>query len=465
LCGLIQIGMGLARLGELVNFISHSVMVGFTTGAALLIAAGQLGTVLGLSGPKPTGFFPQLGWVLTNITNCNPWSLALAVLTIILCLALRRVSRRFPATLTALIIAGLAGALLDAQARGVALAGPIPDILPPLSLPPSFDLGIVNDLFMPALAIALLGAVESLTMGKQLAAVRGDHFDGSRELVGQGLGNVAAGLTSGIPGCGSFTRSAIMIASGGRTRMGTVFSGLLALPLLAVMAPFISWLPMPALGGVLLIICVQMINPESLRLCFMATRIDRAVLLLTFASTLLLDLERAVFIGVLASLVLYVYKTAHPRVRRLSPSDPLLQDAPPNLPPDIAVYLIEGTLFFGAIHDLERQLEENERQPARLVVLQLTRVFWVDASGAHALAQFLERCHARSIPVILVIGSRNVREVLMRSGVLDQLGSGFVAETTREGLHMALELLQHIHCRDGVCALLPGTGGRTIHGE
>jgi len=295
-------------------------------------------------------------------------------------------------------------------------------------------------------------------MGKQLAAVKGDHFDGSRELIGQGLGNVAAGLTSGIAGCGSLTRSAVMIASGGRTRMGTVFSGLLALPLLLAVAPFMSWLPMPALGGILLIVCVQMINMESIRLCLTATRIDRAVLLLTFASTLLLDLERAVFIGVLASLILYVYKTAHPRVRRLAPQDPLMQYAPPNLPPGIAVYLIEGTLFFGAIHELERQLEEEDRLPARLILLHLTRVFWVDATGAHALSQFLERCHARSIPVVLVVGSSNVRDVLRRSHVLEQISDGFIAETIRDGLCMAADLLHRIHCRDGVCALLPDTG-------
>ncbi|MBQ4568388.1 MAG: SulP family inorganic anion transporter [Desulfovibrio sp.] len=448
LCGLLQLGMGLARLGELVNFISHSVMVGFATGAALLIGAGQLGTVLGFTGPKPTGFFPQILWAAQGLGNINLWSLGLASLTIVLCLLLRRISPRFPATLVALILVGLTAYLLDAPAHGVKLVGPIPSIIPPLSLPPGFELGIINDLFMPALAIALLGAVESLAMGKQLAAVRGDHFDGSRELVGQGLGNIAAGLTSGIPGCGSFTRSAVMIASGGRTRLGSALSGLLALPMLLALSPLVSWLPMPALGGVLLMVCAGMINLESFRFCFMATRVDRAVLLLTLGSTLLLDLERAVFVGVLASLILYIYKTSHPRVRRLEVDDPLLEDAPPDLPPGIAVYLIEGTLFFGAIHELERQLEAEEQQPARLVVLHLTRVFWLDASGAHALASFLERCHARSTPVILVVGSQNVRDVLARSRVLDGLSDGFVAGTTQEGLRMAVTLLRRIQGQD-----------------
>lgn len=448
LCGLIQVGMGLARLGELANFISYSVMVAFATGAALLIAAGQLKTVLGLTGPKPAGFFPQINMALQNINQIHYWSLGLAVLTIALILVLRRISRRFPATLGALALAGAAGALLRVEERGVALVGPVPSIIPPFSLPPSFDLTALGDLFMPALAIALLGAVESLAIGKQMAAVRGDSFDGSQELIGQGLGNMAAGLTSGIPGCGSFTRSSLMVASGGRTRMCSVFSGLLALPLLCALAPLMRWLPLPALGGVLLLISFQMIDRGAIRLCLVATRIDRAVLLLTFAATLVLDLERAIFVGVLLSLILFIYKTAHPRVRRLRPEDPLLRNAPPDMPPGVAVYVIEGTLFFGAIHELERQLYEEDREPARLVVLHLTRVFWLDASGAHALAQFVERCYARSMPVILVVGSRNVREILQRTGILDYLSSGFAAATFHEGLALAASLLNRISCRE-----------------
>ena len=443
--------MGLARLGDLANFISHSVMVAFATGAALLIAAGQLKTVLGLTGPKPAGFFPQIGMAFRNLDQINYWSLGLAVLTIVLIVALRRISRRFPSTLIALALVGAVGAIFQVKERGVTLVGPIPNVIPPFSLPPAFDITALGDLFMPALAIALLGTVESLAIGKQMAAIKGDSFDGSQELIGQGLGNIAAGLTSGIPGCGSFTRSALVVTSGGNTRMGTVYSGLLALPMLFVLAPLMSWLPMPALGGVLLLISFQMIDRESIRLCLVATRIDRAVLLLTFAATLILDLERAIFVGVLLSLVLFIYKTAHPRVLRLRPEDPLLRDATPDLPPGIAVYVIEGTLFFGAIHELERQLYEEDREPARLVLLHLTRVFWLDASGAHALAQFVERCYARSMPVILVVGSRNVRDILRRTGILDYLSSGFVAETINEGLRLATNLLNRVSCRDNQC--------------
>ena len=123
------------------------------------------------------------------------------------------------------------------------------------------------------------------------------------------------------------------------------------------------------------------------------------------------------------------------------------------MPPGVAVYVIEGTLFFGAIHELERQLEEEDREPARLVVLSLTRVFWLDASGAHALEQFVERCYARSLPVILVVGSRNVRDILRRTGILEHLSAGFVADTMDQGLQLASNLLQRITCRGDDCEL------------
>ena len=450
-CGLIQVGLGLARLGDLVNFISHSVMVAFTAGAALLIAAGQMHTLMGLTGPKPSGFFNQMFGALHGLPFMNYWCFATAVATLALTVAFKRFSRRFPASLAALATVTALGALLDVGSHGVPLVGEIPSVIPPLSLPPAFDLDAVRDLFMPALAIALLGTVESLAIGKQLANIKGDSFDGSQELIGQGIGNIAAGFTSGIPGCGSFTRSALVVTSGGRTRMGTVFSGILALPLLFALAPLISWLPLPALSGILLLISFKMIDVEAIRLCVVATRMDRWVLLTTFLATLIFDLEKAIFTGVMLSLTLFIYKTAHPRVHRLHKGDPLLREAPPDMPEGVAVYVIEGTLFFGAIHELERQLQAEECEPARLVVLHLTRVFWLDASGAHALSQFVERCYAQSLPVILVVGSPAVRDILKRTGILDYLSNGFVAETTREGLRAAASLLERIVCRDGIC--------------
>lgn len=447
LVGLMQVAMGLARLGDLANFISHSVMVGFASGAALLIVAGQLRTMLGLDIPSTSGFFPALLQVGRHLSGVQFWSLGVTLATIVLVVAARRISRRLPGALLALVLVSLGCWLLNAPGHGVRLVGDIPQGLPPLSLPPSVDLAAIRDLFLPALAIAMLGAVESLAIGKNLAAVRGDTFDGSRELIGQGLGNVAAGLTSGIPGCGSFTRSVLNVTSGGRTRFATVFSGLVTIPILLVLAPLGGYIPLPALGGILLVIAWGMIDRTAIRLCLVATRVDRTVLLVTFGSALLLDLEQAVFLGVLLSLALFLYKESHPRVVRIDKDSAVLAPYPwARDCPHMNVYFIEGTLFFGAISELERQLHEQESTSAKVIVLNLGRVFWIDASGAHALEQFTERCHARSIPLVLVTGGDTVEKILQRTGVLDHMGEGFVARTLPQGLRYAHDLLHRVPC-------------------
>lgn len=461
LTGVIQIAMGLARLGELANFISHSVMVAFMTGAAALIAAGQIKNLLGLHVASTPGFFPQLHDTLLHLHQTNFWSLGTAACTILCILLLRRVSTRLPSSLIALTLVSLGAWLLDLQQHGVRLAGAIPRELPPLSLPPMPDLRVIRDLFLPALAIALLGAVESLAIGKNLSSIKGDHFNGSQELAAQGLGNVAAGLTSGIPGCGSFTRSALNVAAGGRTCFATVFSGVFTVPLLLLLAPLAEYIPMPSLAGILIVISIGMINKRDIALCLRATRIDRAVLLVTFGATLLLDLEQAVFLGVLLSLTLFLYKVSHPRVERLTPDSPLMAPYPWAAHcPQLAVYVIEGTLFFGAINELERRLHAEESSACRVAVLHLARVFWVDASGAHALEQFMEHCLARSIPLVLVVGNKNVQDILQRTGLLDHLGEGFVAHNLQDALYSAYTLLLRStcsHCEEehGPCPIPP----------
>ena len=445
LCGLIQIAMGLARLGELTNFISHSVMTAFVTGAALLIAAGQLPTILGITIPKTSGFFPQLATVFAHVEDTNLWSFGICIVTMLLIVLFKRISRRFPATLAALAVAGLLAALTGAAEHGVRMVGPIPSVIPPLSIPQTFDPNVWRELFLPALAVALLGTVESLTIAKQMATIKRDTFDGSREMIGQGLGNVVAGFTSSLPGCGSFTRSALMFASGGKTRFGAVFTGLISLPILFLLAPLVSWLPMPALSGVLLLACAQMIDADSLRLSFCTTRIDRIVLVVTLASTLVLDLEKAIFIGVLISLVLFIHVTSHPRVRKLPHNSPLLRSVP-DRPKGLVVYTIEGALYFGAISELERKLMKLEKKSVRCIILHINRVFFVDASGAHALTLFIERCYARSVPVILVASNREIRETLRRAGMLAYLSEGFLTHRLEDGLRMGIDLVNRISC-------------------
>ncbi|MEG2173225.1 MAG: SulP family inorganic anion transporter [Desulfovibrionaceae bacterium] len=447
LTGVLQIVMGFARLGELVNFISHAVMVGFTAGAALLIGSGQIKNILGISYSTGSSFFPQIWDGLCHISGAHGWSVGVGCATMVCVLVLRHFWPRWPVTFISISLAALGSWFFDVQAYGVHLVGAMPQELPPLSLPPRVDVQVIRDLFFPAIAIALLGAVESLAIGKSMASARGQQVDGNQELIAQGLGNVAAGLTSGIPGCGSFARTAVNSKSGAKTRFSAAFSALYTLAFMLLLAPAVSYIPMPALAGILFVIIWGMIDTEGLKLCWKATRIDRSVLLFTFGATLVLNLEQAILLGVILSLVLFLFKLSHPRVSLLLPSDPLLQPYPWACQcQTLSVYMVEGTLFFGAISELENRLRMQDSKGCRVVVLHLARVFWVDASGVHALEQFVERCHARSIPLVLVVGNDNVEAILHRTGLLSYLGEGFMVRTLHEGLHSARALLRRGHC-------------------
>lgn len=449
LTGVLQMAMGFARLGELVNFISHSVMVGFTAGTALLIGAGQIKNLLGVSYSTASGFFPQVWGGMQHLSVLHTWSLGIGLGTMLSVVLLRYWWPRLPVAFITLSLAALASWALDLQQYGVRLVGVMPQELPPLSLPAEFNVQVIRDLFFPAMAIALLGAVESLAIGKGMASAKGEYMDGNQELIAQGLGNMAAGLTSGIPGCGSFARSAVNIKTGARTRLAAVLAGVYTLGFMLLLAPAVSYIPMPALAGILFVIIWGMIDHEGIRLCWLATKVDRYVLSGTFLATLLLDLEQAILLGVILSLVLFLFKVSHPRVSLLTADNPLLEPyAWTRQCKDLTVYMVEGILFFGAISELEQRLQASSlRGECRAVVLHLARVFWVDASGVHALEQFVERCHARSLPLVLVVGSNNVEAILSRTGLLSHLGEGFMVHTLHEGLLFAHSLLQNSTCK------------------
>jgi SulP family sulfate permease len=455
--GAIQLCMGLARFGELAGYISHAVMTGFITGAALLIAGGQLKHMLGLHFISPGGFFPHIMEVGRRIAHVNPYSLAFGLGAIGLIVVLRRFLPRWPGALLALALCSLAATLTDAKNLGVAMAGAIPPGLPSLSLPPPPDLELMRAFFLPALAIAIVGAVESIAIAKNMAAAKNQDFDPSRELVAQGLGNVSAGFCSGIPGCGSFVRSAVNLAAGARSRFAGVFTGLFTFIALLLFAPLMENVPLPALAGMLMVVARGMIKGEDILFCLRATRSDRLALLASLGAALFFDLEKAILLGVPLSLMLFVRKASQVVLRRIPPEHPVFRTFPwAGACPHAAIFYMAGTLFFGAINELERQLREHERQLPRILILHLNRVFWIDASGAHALEQFFERCLARGIVPILVHDSEAVRALLERTGMLDHLGEGFVARDLPDALDFAGSLLAKHCCLKGGCARAEG---------
>ncbi|MCU0558493.1 MAG: SulP family inorganic anion transporter, partial [Desulfobacterales bacterium] len=258
--GVIQLGMGVARLGVFLNFVSHSVILGFSTGAAVLIGFKQIPNFLGVKLEKGVSLPGALWSLLTSLSGVHAPTLALGLLTVLVVVVLKKLRPAWPGTLLAMLLTGLLVGAFDLGAQGVAVVGAIPRSLPPFHLPAVGWDEHIGRLVPGALAIAILGLVEAASIAKAIAGQTHQRINLNQEFLGQGLANLAAGLFSGYPGSGSFTRSAINFRSGGKTPMSGIISGVAVAVTVLAAAPLAAHLPVAALAGALLVISWEMIK-------------------------------------------------------------------------------------------------------------------------------------------------------------------------------------------------------------
>ncbi len=299
LTGLIQLAIGLAHLGRLAHYISHSVVVGFTTGAAFLIAASQLKHFLGLSGTSATGFFGQLVQAITLLHTAGTNAIAVGVVAFAVTVAVQSINRRLPHMILGMVCAGLVAAWLG----GVSTLGALPAALPQLSQP-SFDPAVWGRLSSSAAIIAVLGLTEAIAIARSLSLRTGQTINGNQEVIGQGLSNIVGSFLSAYPSSGSFTRSGLNLDAGAQTPMAAVFSSLFLMGIVLCVAGWISYLPMPAMAGILFLVAWSLIDRKEIRAIIRGPKHELAIFLVTFVSTLVVQLEYAVFVGIAVSLLL-----------------------------------------------------------------------------------------------------------------------------------------------------------------
>ncbi|MGR4067062.1 SulP family inorganic anion transporter [Billgrantia sp. C5P2] len=415
LAGVFQLLLGLARLGVLIDLVSHSVVTGFTAGAALIIATSQLPYALGLSAIENNGFLAIWPRLLERLGDIRPDAVLITGFTLVACLAFRRWLPRWPGMLLVLMAASLLAAWLDPGHAEIPRIGEVPAGLPPLSMPDlSFD--TLRLLTPGAIALGLLGLVEATAIARAMAVRTGERPNGNQEFIGQGLSNIGGAFFSAYVSSGSFTRSGLNASAGACSPMAAVLSALFLIPLMLLAAPLLHHVPLPAMAGLLLLVAARLIDWHSIREALSTSRSEMAVLLITFFSTLLLALEFAIYFGVLASLALYLRRTTRPPVVEgtLSHAPQTIQQAVEE--PGCNVVRIDGSLFFGACESVARRLERCDRP--NLVILA-AGINFIDLSGIHLLQRQARLCHARGGKLYLAWTKPDVMARLQRAGFVD----------------------------------------------
>ncbi len=404
--GTLQLAMGLARLGQLVNFISHTVVVGFTAGAGVLIMASQLRNFFGMPIPRGASFLETLRQFVVHLPDVQPWVLAVGLATLLSGLAVRRWWPKVPYMIVAMLVGSVTAWLLNLQfgtaTTGIMTIGALPGALPPLSMP-EFSLETEKRLLGIALAVTALGLTEAVSIARSIAVKSGQRIDGNQEFIGQGLSNIVGSFFSAYASSGSFNRSGVNYEAGARTPLAAAFAaGFLVLILLAV-APLAAYLPNAAMAAILFLVAWGLFDFHHIGSIVRASRSEAAVLGVTFTATLVMHLEMAVLAGVLLSLLLYLNRTSKPSLRSLVPdaADPqrklVERRAGVAECPQLKVLRIEGSLYFGAVNHVGEYLHHlEERKPGQKHLLILGRSMnFVDIAGAELLAQEARRRRTR----------------------------------------------------------------------
>ncbi len=446
MAGVLLFAMGALHLGTLVRFIPVSIVIGFTTGIAIIIALSQVRDFLGLSVEKmPSNFFSQIGVLAGAIDTVNwtAFAMGLACLLVIVAWPAARTERpgnwrfvtaKLPSTIVVLTLSALLvwGFNLQVETIGSRF-GSLPRGLPAPALP-HFDWATAQNLLVPTVAIALLGAIESLLCARVADGMIGDRHDPNQELMAQGIANFASPLFGGIAVTGTIARTMTNVRSGARSPVaGIVHSATLFLVIL-LLAPVAGYVPLAALAAVLLWVAFNMAAWRELRELRQFSMFYRAILLTTLTLTVVFDLTVAVEVGLVLSSLFFIY-----RISSLTRVEPIALPEGEARRPDgrrVGAWELFGSIFFGSVTKLETLLDPARALPD-VVILEMHKVINIDTTGLDALEALLHTLQRRGGRLILVDLNEQPRSLLKRSGFLEELGRENVFDDFDEALRSA----------------------------
>ncbi|MGH7584292.1 MAG: SulP family inorganic anion transporter [Gemmatimonadales bacterium] len=447
MAGVLLIGFGLARLGAAIKFIPHTVVIGFTSGIAVVIVSSEVKDFLGLHvADVPAAFVPKWQLFLTHLTAINPWAVAIALGSMLILWLWPRVSHRIPGPFVVVIAAAIATTIWHLPVETIGSRfGAIHAGLPAPILP-HVTVARISQLIGPAFTIALLGSVESLLSAVVADGMIGGRHRSNMELVAQGIANIASPLFGGIPATGAIARTATNVKNGGRTPVAGMVHAITLLLITLFFGRWAGLIPMAALAGILVVVAYHMSEWRSFRSLLRSPRSDVLVLVVTFLLTVFVDLTTAIEVGMVLAAFLFMKRMAE--VTNVTPisrefADPdATEEAdmeimlPTDIPAEVQVYEINGPFFFGAAETFRNAIDTVASKPKTLII-RLRHVPAMDATGIHTLRTLVRQARGEGIRVILSGLHAQPMVALAQSGFLDEVGENDLAASLPEALRMA----------------------------
>jgi SulP family sulfate permease len=406
LMGVIQVSAGSLRLGAFGRYVSQAVLVGFTLGAATLIFTDQVRNVLGIPVESSPRLLQTLESLVPRLAEADWRAVAIAAVTAAVVYGCSRISTAVPGAMIAIVVTAFGARAIGWESGDlpVRVVGDVPRHLPQLTFPP-LSVERVTQVASASLAIALLGMVEAISIGKALSARAQVRFNANQELFAKGVGNVVGAFFGCMPTSASWTRSAINLQMGSRTRWVGVISGITVWLVLIVFAPAARYVPRACLGAIIMWIAVLMIDLRAARYVWRWSRADAVVMIVTYLSTLVFEIEYAIYLGVILSVVMLLRRLGElqmvemievaPRVYREIEIDPETGESA------LVLLALEGDLFFGVVEELEERLTRIAANGARAIVIRMKRAHAIDATAAEALATFATHFRGRGGRLVL----------------------------------------------------------------
>ncbi|MDC1290405.1 sulfate permease [Candidatus Thioglobus sp.] len=455
LAGVYQLVFGLAKFGMLVNFVSHNVVIGFTAGAALLIASSQIPYIVGIDIPRGEDFLNTWFDIYTGVGEFNIYLLIVGLGTLVTAIVVKILKPKFPNLLIGMLVGGLLAFYLGGFTDSIKTVGAMPAYFPPLSTP-DFSLNSLKALAPEAFAIALLGLIEASSIGRSIATKSNQRINANQEFIGQGTSNIVGSFFSSYASSGSFTRSGVNFESGARTPLSAILAALFLMAIVFLVAPLISYLPLAAMAGVILLVAYNLIDFKNIKKTFTYSKSESVIFTATFLATLLFELEFAIYLGVLLSLMLFIAKTSTPDVHTLAFGTPpgegdrrlqSIRKAPLVQCPQLKIIRIDMSIYFGSINHIQKQISQIvDNQRIYHILIVASGVNFIDLAGIEALLIENKRLKAQNGSLYFVAVKSTAFEFMEKVNFVNEIGSDNFFDSKAEAINVLYDRLDKSKC-------------------